>query len=392
MPVTFTVASHSAVPHKGEPEQLPSVAASLRRVASEASSSLSEVLESSLTPSDLSQLIESRNGFVYTCMRAYNTHHHLVLRPDDVWIAILCQFSSYVEANAEAMRGYFVNHEGKKELVVQKSGTRHSVGWGQVAEEFGELLEKNVKDPELREWIVPGFSTTTETDRIVGSVIMMATLKKYFSYTCCFLCGIPSVTLLGTREDWCSVQQRVQRLRAFGAADKHPHLHEWCSLLTPLLENFTDAFTAFSPTTPNPQRQGEIRDFFSRICHRESFGSGSSYISGWLMSFCAFDEKGKWQLQQPQDSLRRGPTAFGDAGWIPRVDSSNIPNAYVEVDVKIDDNGVVFDSVMIAGLAGYKVLGEQKDTVQPHAAWWIFTKEERAEENEVGFGVGGRWR
>lgn len=124
MPVTFTVASHPAAPHQREPEQPTSVAASLRRVAPKASSSLLEVLDSSLTPSDLSQLIESRNGFVYTCMQAYNTHHHLVLRPDDVWIAILCQFSSYVEANAEAMREYFVNHKGTKELVVQKSGTR----------------------------------------------------------------------------------------------------------------------------------------------------------------------------------------------------------------------------------------------------------------------------
>jgi hypothetical protein len=177
------------------------------------------------------------------------------------------------------------------------------------------------------------------------------------------------VTLLGTREDWCSVQQRVQRLRVFGAADKHPHLHAWCSLLTPLLENFADAFTAFSPTTPNPQRQDEIRDFFNRICQRESRGSGPTYISGWLMFFCAFDEHGKWQLQQTD-------AAFGDVEWISRVDSSNIPNANVEVDVKIDDNGTAFDSVMVAGLAGYKVLGEQKDTVQPHAAWWIFTKAE----------------
>lgn len=215
------------------------------------------------------------------------------------------------------------------------------------------------------------------------------------------------MTLLGTREDWCSVQQRVQRLRAFGAADKHPHLHEWCSLLTPLLENFTDAFTAFSPTTPNSQRQREIRDFFSRICHRESFGSGPSYISGWLVAFCAFNKDGEWQLQQPQDSFRKYPMAIGDAGCLVaplrpvpalslRVDSSDIPNGYVEVDVKINDNGMEFDGVMVAGLAGYKVLGEQKDTVQPHAAWWIFTKAEGAEEDEGGFlfgtGAGGRWR
>jgi hypothetical protein len=94
MPVTFTVAPHPAVPHKEEPAQPRSAAASLHRVAPKASSLLSEILETSLVPSDLPQLIESTNGFVYTCMQAYNMHHHLVLRPDDVWITIMCQFSS----------------------------------------------------------------------------------------------------------------------------------------------------------------------------------------------------------------------------------------------------------------------------------------------------------
>jgi hypothetical protein len=62
------------------------------------------------------------------------------------------------------------------------------VGWGEVADEFGELLKKNVKDPELREWIVPGFSTTTETDRIVGSVMMMGK-------SCLFPCAGPPPVL-----------------------------------------------------------------------------------------------------------------------------------------------------------------------------------------------------
>ncbi|KAI5843618.1 hypothetical protein BZA05DRAFT_410770 [Tricharina praecox] len=310
-------------------------------------------------------------------MQAYNTHQHLVLRPDDMWIAIMCQFSSFVEANAEGLRGHFVAHEGQKELTIRKNGTRHFVDWGDIAGQFGGLLEKNVKDPELREWIVPGFSTTTETDRIVGAVVMMATLKSYFSYKCMLMRGIPSVTLLGTWEDWLSLQRRLQKLQTFVTADKHPHLHAWCSLLTPLLENFAGAFSTFSAAAPNPQRQAEIRDFFDRICHREFGGSGPNYISGWLMYFCAFDMDGKWQLKGAGGHSKRRKVPFGnDAEWIPRVDSEEIPNAYVEVGVKIDDNGEVLQSVMVAGLAGYKVLGDERDALQPHATWWIFTKQE----------------
>lgn len=101
-----------------------SATSSLHHLAPKASSSLSELLQTSLTDSDLPQLVESHNGFVNACMQAYNTHQHLVLRPDDMWIAIMCQFSSFVEANAEGLRGHFVAHEGQKELTIRKNGTR----------------------------------------------------------------------------------------------------------------------------------------------------------------------------------------------------------------------------------------------------------------------------
>jgi len=50
--------------------------------------------------------------------KVYNDHHELVLRPDDFWQAINVQFSYYVNANGEALRDHFVNHEGQKELIV----------------------------------------------------------------------------------------------------------------------------------------------------------------------------------------------------------------------------------------------------------------------------------
>src|SRR5436190_1799082 len=48
------------------------------------------------------------NGFVGTALRAYNGHHRLILRPDDIWIAILTQFNLFVNARAENLRHLFV--------------------------------------------------------------------------------------------------------------------------------------------------------------------------------------------------------------------------------------------------------------------------------------------
>jgi len=63
-------------------------------------------------------ILASDNGFVNAVMRAYDEHHHLIIRPDDIWQAIMTQFSFYLNAKAEKFRSKFVNFEGKKELVV----------------------------------------------------------------------------------------------------------------------------------------------------------------------------------------------------------------------------------------------------------------------------------
>jgi hypothetical protein len=54
----------------------------------------------------------SFHGFVKAAIKSYSHHHHLHIRPDDVWLAILTQFSAYVNAHAEDLRDKFVQHEG----------------------------------------------------------------------------------------------------------------------------------------------------------------------------------------------------------------------------------------------------------------------------------------
>jgi len=33
------------------------------------------------------------NGFIHAVVLAYSNHHHLIIRPDDVWVAVLSQLS-----------------------------------------------------------------------------------------------------------------------------------------------------------------------------------------------------------------------------------------------------------------------------------------------------------
>lgn len=54
-----------------------------------------------------------------------------------------------VNANAEALRSYFVAHKGKKELTVRAIGTRYTVNFGALAEQMTKVIDKNVSNLNL---------------------------------------------------------------------------------------------------------------------------------------------------------------------------------------------------------------------------------------------------
>src|SRR5579872_4457129 len=152
------------------------------------------------------------NGFVGTIFESYNGHHNLIIRPDDVWIAILIQFNRYVNANYEQLRKHFVNFDGQKELIVEQHATLHTNRFDSFAKMMVDKLSENIVDPNMTAWIIPNFTTTTETDRVAASIIMMSTLQSFFKYQSCLACGIPQVTLLGTVDDWIDIRNRAKKL------------------------------------------------------------------------------------------------------------------------------------------------------------------------------------
>ena len=161
-----------------------------------------ELLQSSFDSSLNAAVQPSANGFLHGAMLAYNKHHHLKIRPEDVWFAIISQLSFYINCHAEELRGMFVAHKGKKELTVDFGGDRCSVDFGVFAQRMSYLIEENVLDSELREWVMPAFSTSTQHDNVVASILLMGVTQKYFSFMCRLSCGLPSVTLLGRKKDW----------------------------------------------------------------------------------------------------------------------------------------------------------------------------------------------
>ncbi|KAL2821139.1 hypothetical protein BJX63DRAFT_257592 [Aspergillus granulosus] len=290
----------------------------------------------------------SKNGFVHGCIEAYNKHHHLVIRPEDVWLAILTQFSLYVNANAQDMRHLFVEHEGQMDLFIEVDLS--NVHHGEMAVKMGEFIQNQVKDPGMRDWIIPNFSTTTENDVAVSSVVFMGTMQQYFTYSWGTRCGLPTATLLGDVEDWKMIKERIKKLTAYGKEPKR-----WYAKLKPIIEGFVDSFLV-------PESQA-VHRFWRSICDEHvPNGSGSPTYSGWITALCFWDKDGK--CLHP----RWGSTKLGLA---------DVPMGFTKVPVKLLDNGRPIKTEMLAGSVATQVTKQSMegklDTVQPVSGWFIYT-------------------
>ncbi|GJP88467.1 CFEM domain family protein [Aspergillus niger] len=374
MPVTLTTSSSK--PEAWGGAKADTAESLLEESCPENARRCKQLFQSSFTPQQLAEnhISSSSNGLVHAVYRAYSHHHHLTLRPEDVWFAILSQLSFYINEHAEDLRSHFVAHEGKEELSVRAVGTIHSVDLGALAVQMTEEIQKKVVDPELRTWLMPAFSTTTVSDQIVAAVLMMGAMQQYFSYAAYLMCGIPSVTLLGEREDWVQLLSKLDKLPDLGAEPA-----QFARLLRPVLHRFIISFD--EPTSDS------VREFWGLCADRISGGSGPSYLSGWITAFCYWNEKG-----QPMD--KGTPGCELDGVQFHRVDFTDIPGAFASVPMKVNDNGTEYETELVAGVVGiHASCGRQTmaavgdtdarhDMIQPASGWWMYEKEAAAENPE----------
>jgi hypothetical protein len=267
------------------------------------------------------QVIKSHyyNGFVGLFIEAYNRHLNVSIRPDDVWISILIQFSKYVNRHAENLRNKFVDFKDKKTLEVVFNTNMENVPYDIFIKNINTMIHNNLNN-DIEDWIMPNFSTTDNNDEIVCGALLMTICKNYFNYVCVCMCGIPQITLLGNIEDWQNLQNKIKKLIDF---DIDGSMKSWSKNLSVIIDKFIQSFT-----NPDIEWWNSVR--------MEMGGSGSPRINGWIIEFMRFDNDGKYHYNDVMDTAD-----------IP-VALANTPFKIIDVDCK------EYDSTLIVGSIGYK--------------------------------------
>lgn len=156
--------------------------------------------------------------------------------------------------------------------------TLDTVDVGAVAQRMAALLRTHLADPDVADCLLPGRSATLPHDRPTAAMVLLGTMKEYFSYDVVFGCGFPSVTLHGTRDDWADLLQRAGRFSRFGDEPT-----AWSHCLVKVLGYMVASFDR-----PN---DADVRDFWMRSCHSAGAETSGELVtmSGWLTAFLMVD-------------------------------------------------------------------------------------------------------
>lgn len=195
---------------------------------------------------------------------AFYLHYPLVLSPDAVWFCLAQGFAHHIALNAEALRARFVGHQGKQKLLVERPDffLGQPNPWPEAFAAFSDQIAAHIG--RLRDLVVAEFSTTGPVERAASEVVLMDTFQPYFEYEMLCGCGIPSITLLGTVDDWKSVRRRAAMLSEFG-------LETWTDALLPVLDEVVRT------------AEGHVDPGFWRSFFRYQSGSGPSELTGWIL-------------------------------------------------------------------------------------------------------------
>jgi hypothetical protein len=243
-----------------------------------------------------------------TLHAGFSSHRPVALSPDIIWLTICQGLAHHVNANAEALRRRLVKHEGKLRLVVRRDefvkGSPENP-WPEVFAEFSTAIRAHLGD--AHRLIVADFSTTGPVERSASEVVLLDAMQAFFSYEVHTLCGIPSITLEGTAEDWQKIARRVREFARFDLA-------WWIEPLQPVLEEFVAA------------AEGNVDGRFWDSIYKwqGSEGSGSPHVSGWVLKLFPYLDNPEakyarlFRRESTAPPLRRNP-------WLSLPPSGNGP-------------------------------------------------------------------
>lgn len=308
-----------------------------------------------------SLILTQSHPFLQAVHLSYARHLPLELTPDMIWLLILQGFALHVQQNADSLASSLVFNKEKETITVFRPDYQPQSGdyWEGIAADFSDMLATKTKD-DLKEVLLPDFSTSTATEKLACQVSMMEALSPYFSYRLYILCGIPRITLKGSPQDWETLIAHTQALKKYD-------LHWWIDELMPILHEFKAA-------SEGKAKKGFWKNIFLEETVRD--GCATEYFYwGWVFKFFpylkqGYNEEGKAVFAR--NPFMKKAIAPNDKD-LPRFEFEDIPNGLSVANLTLEGMAGNADLNIYAGFMGIKKQAKN-NAVSPVITWFVSQK------------------
>jgi hypothetical protein len=198
-------------------------------------------------------------------------------------------------------------------------------------------------------------------ERAAAEVVLLDAMQRYFKYSGSSACGIPTIALEGTPEDWKGLAERAQGFRELG-------LERWFDALSPMLDQFARA------------SQGDVDTTFWRSLYKYDSWSGGSTITGWIIAFFPYSmDRRTGRASAPSDMLFEGDKELMEIVFylrkhppdiMPGWSISALPCGLSKAPFRWDYHDRAYDMEFFGGFVG---VAQNKETLalRPEIGWAV---------------------
>jgi len=240
-----------------------------------------EILHYKFDTSETKFFNREKKSLILGLVFAYKNHFPITVSPDMIWLLILQGYSKFMDKYSELVREKYVNFNGQKTIKIDRMGLFvHSFSeedWNGIIDECVEQIGEYVGE-EIISNLESDFSTTNAVTLLVSQTSIMSAMKHYFKYEVpCGGCGISSIILEGSLEDWNKIKSKLKYLSKFA-------LNWWTKHLIPIIDNIIKTKKYYSQ---NNKIDNELIDFWKKMIRIKDKNNiyEPDIINGWIIKF-----------------------------------------------------------------------------------------------------------
>jgi len=301
--------------------------------------------------------LEPTSLLFQTVHECFAEHLPLALSPDLLMYLVLHEVSICVKQNPQDYAGLFTSRtDGQKQLIhVRHDGLilgNPKSPWNEALGLFHAGLTDRVPSDVMKH-ALPSFSTHTVETQAASLVAFMDAASPYYDYRVMTKCGIPTIRLLGTPEDYVKLYESCLALSGLFAK----HLKTYFSYLLPVLAVIKE------------QAAGSPQDdaFWSSI-YKPLHASGTDDMTGWLSAFLNYTSSNGKVQEKPQHCY---DWAKPQGGWPRGFPRGEIPCHLNVVNFIWEYLGTEYPMEFIGGVL---TRGNLDGFVTPHLGYAVIHK------------------